>query len=65
MIWRYLVEENVRVGQVSNVGSGSEHRPMVANNRHKLEEKYEREYKDMVEEWRLQLDVMCWFQGYS
>ena len=65
MIWRYLVEENVRVGQVSNVGSGSEHRPMMANNRHKLEEKYEREYKDMVEEWRLQLDVMCWFQGYS
>jgi len=50
MIWRCLVEENARVGQVSNVGCGSEHRPMVAKNRHKLEEKYEREYKDMVEE---------------
>ena len=49
MIWRCLVEKNVRVGQISNVGYGSEHRPMVANNRHKLEEKYKREYKDMVE----------------
>ena len=30
-MWRCLVEENVRVGQASNVGSGSEHRPMVVN----------------------------------
>ena len=65
MMWRCLVEENVRAGQVSNVGHESEHRPMVANNRHKLEEKYEREYKDMVKEWHLWLDVICWFQGYS
>jgi len=43
-MWRCLVEENVRAGQVSNVGCGSEHGPMVANNRHKLEENYEREY---------------------
>ena len=27
-MWRCLVEENVTVGQVSNVGCGSEHRPM-------------------------------------
>ena len=53
MMWRCLVEENVRAGQVSNVGCGSEHGPMVANNRHKLEEKYEREYKDMVKGWWL------------
>ena len=58
MIWRYLVEKNVRAGQVSNIHYGSEHRPMVVNNRHKLEEKYKREYKDMVKEWWLQLDVM-------
>ena len=53
------------MGQVSNVGCGSEHRPMVANNKHKLEEKYKREYKDMVKGWCLWLDVICWFQGYS
>jgi len=41
MMWRYLVEENVRAGQVSNVGCGSEHGPVIMNN-HKLEEKYER-----------------------
>ena len=64
MMWRYLVEENVRVGQVSNVGYGSEHRPVVANNR-KLEENYGREYKGMVRERWLWLDVMYWFQGYS
>jgi len=64
MIWRCLVEENVRVGQVSNVGCGSEHGPVVANN-HKLEENYGREYKGMVGEWWLWLDVMHWFQGYS
>ena len=28
-MWRCLVEENVRAGQVSNVGCGSEHRPQV------------------------------------
>ena len=50
MIWRYLVKKNIREGQVSNVGSRSEHRPIVANNRHKLKEKYKREYKDIVEE---------------
>ena len=50
--------------QVSNVGCGSEHGPVVMNN-HKLEEKYEREYKGMVREWWLWLDVMHWFQGYS
>ena len=47
-MWRCLVEKNVRAGQVSNVGCESEPRPIVANNKHKLEEKYEREYKDMV-----------------
>jgi len=52
-MWRCLVEENVRAGQVSNVDCGNEHRPMVANDKHKLEEKYEREYKDMVKEWLL------------
>ena len=31
--------------------TGSEHGPMVANNKHKLEENYEREYKNMVREW--------------
>jgi len=64
MMWRCLVEENVRVGQVSNVGCGSEHGPVIANN-HKLEENYGREYKSMMREWWLWLDVMCWFQGYS
>jgi len=44
-MWRCLVEKNVRAGQV---GCGNEHGPMVANDRHKLEEEYEREYKDMV-----------------
>jgi len=53
MIWRCLVEKNVRAGQVSNIHYGSEHRPMVVNNRHKLEGKYKREYKDMVKEWWL------------
>ena len=50
-MWRCLVEENVRACQVSNVDCGSEHRPIVANNKHKLEENYEREYKNMVREW--------------
>ena len=59
MIWRCLVKKNVRAGQVSNIHYGSEHRPMVVSNRHKLEEKYKREYKDMVKEWWLWLDVMC------
>ena len=36
-MWRCLVEETVREGRVSNVGCGSEHGPVVANN-HKLEE---------------------------
>ena len=49
-MWRCLVEENVRVGQVSNVGCGSEHGLVIANN-YKLEENYEREYKNMVREW--------------
>ena len=52
-MWRCLVEENVRAGQVSNVGCGNEHRPMVANDKHKLEEKYEREYEDMVKVSRM------------
>jgi len=51
------------VGQISNVGCGSEHGLMVANNR--LEENYEREYKNIVREWWLWLDIMYWFQGYS
>jgi len=50
MIWRFLVEENVRAGQVSNVGCRSEHRPVVVNN-HKLKENYRREYKSMIREW--------------
>ena len=64
MMWRCLVEKNVRAGQVSNVGCGSEHGSVVVNN-HKLEEKYGREYNGMVREWWLWLDVMRWFQGYS
>ena len=52
-MWRCLVEENVRAGQVSNVGCGNEHRLIVANNRHKLEEKCEREYKDIMKGWWL------------
>ena len=58
-MWRYLVEENVKVGQVSNVGCESEYRTMVANNKYKLEEKYKKEYKDMVKKWWLWLDVIC------
>jgi len=57
MMWRCLVEENVRAGLVSNVSYESEHRPVVANNC-KLEENYGREYKDMMREWWLWLDVM-------
>jgi len=64
MMWRCLVEENVRAGQVSNVGCGSEHGPVVVNNR-RLEENYGRKYKNIVREWWLWLDVMYWFQGYS
>ena len=64
-MWKYLVEKNIRASQVSNVGYGNEHRPIVVNDRHKLEEKYQREYKDMVKRQWLQLDVVCWFQGYS
>ena len=52
-MWRCLVEKNVRAGQVSNVGCGSEHGPVVTNN-HKLEEKYEREYKG----WRGEFSVV-------
>jgi len=63
-MWRCLVEENVRADQVSNVGCRSKHRPVVANNC-KLEEIYGREYKGMVREWWLWLDVMYWFQDYS
>ena len=50
MMWRCLVEKNIRASQVSNVSCGSEHRPIVANNKYKLEEQYEREYEDMVKE---------------
>jgi len=50
MMWRCLVEKNVRVGQVSNVNCGSEYGPVVMNY-HKLEEKYEKEYKNMVRKW--------------
>jgi len=32
--------EECRACQVSNIGHKNEHRPMVANDRHKLEEKY-------------------------
>ena len=63
-MWRCLVEKNVRVGQVSNVSCESEYGPVVINN-HELEEKYKKEYKDMVRKWWLWLDVMYWFQGYS
>ena len=44
-MWRCLVKENVRAGQVSDVGYRNEYRLIVANNRYKLEEKYQREYK--------------------
>ena len=64
MMWRCLVAENVKADQVSNVSCGSKHRPVAANN-HKLEENYGREYKGMVREWWLWLNVMHWFQGYS
>jgi len=57
MMWRCLVQENVRAGQVSNVGCGSKHGPVVVNNC-KLKENYKREYKSMVREWWLWLDVM-------
>jgi len=54
------------VGQISNVSYGSKHRPMVANNRHKLKEKYEREYRNMMEEWKLWLDnVTCVTESLS
>ena len=56
-MWRCLVQENVRAGQVSNVGCGSKHGPVVVNNC-KLKENYKREYKSMVREWWLWLDVM-------
>jgi len=36
------------VDQVINVGCGSEYRLVVVNNRYKLEEKYKKEYKDMM-----------------
>ena len=49
-MWKCLVEKNIRVDQIGNISSGSEHRPIVVNNRHKLEEKCEREYKNMVKE---------------
>ena len=32
--------QDVTVGQISNIGCGNGQRPIVANNRHKLEEKY-------------------------
>ena len=47
-MWRCLVEKNVRAGQVSNIGCENEHGLIVVNDRHKLEEKYEREYQDIV-----------------
>jgi len=50
-MWRCLVKKNVRVGQVSNVGCGNEHRLIVVNDRYKIEEKYEKEYKDTVKGW--------------
>jgi len=50
-MWRCLVKENVRVGQISNVSCKSKYRPIVANNRHKLKENYKRKYKDIVKEW--------------
>jgi len=50
-MWRCLVEKNVRVDQVSNVGCKNEHRLTVVNNRHKIKEKYEKEYKDIVKGW--------------
>ena len=48
-MWRCLVKKSVRVDQISNVGYGSEYRLIVANNRYKLEEKYKKEYKNIVE----------------
>ena len=45
-MWRCLVERNVRMGQVSNVGCKNGQRPMVVNNRHKLEKKYQHNYKE-------------------
>ena len=44
-MWKYLVEKNIRASQVSNVGYRNEYRLIVVNNRYKLEEKYQREYK--------------------
>jgi len=32
--------QDVTVDQINNIGCGNEQRPMVANNRHKLEERY-------------------------
>ena len=32
--------QDVTVGQISNIGCRNGQRPIVANNRHKLEEKY-------------------------
>ena len=43
-----MVKENVRTSQVSNVGYENKYRLIVVNNKYKLEEKYEREYKDIV-----------------
>ena len=37
--------QDVTVGQISNIGCGNGQRPIVANNRHKLEEKYQYNYK--------------------
>ena len=39
-MWRCLVKENIRVGHVSDIGYGNRQRPIVVNNKHKLEEKY-------------------------
>ena len=62
MMWRCLIKKNIKISQVSNIGCKSKHRPIIA---HKLEEKYVREYKDMIREQWLQLDMMHQFQGYS
>ena len=37
--------QDVTVDQINNIGCGNEQRPMVANNRHKLEERYQYNYK--------------------
>jgi len=36
----------LEMGQVSNIGCKNGQRPMVVNNRHKLEKKYQHNYKE-------------------